>query len=206
MTRKYNDKVLVLATHNTGKVNEIKNLLNPLKIKSISARDLNIPEPIEDGLTFIENAEIKSRASARTSGFPALADDSGLVVPILDGDPGIYSARWAFDPIKNTRNFSMAINKIEKTIQKKGENISGQPAHFVCALSLCWPDGDVETVEGVVSGSLTFPPKGSNGFGYDPIFIPENHVLTFGQMTPKKKDLISHRTIAFKKLVEKCFT
>jgi len=205
MTRKYNDKVLVLATHNAGKVREIKSLLDPLKINSISAKDLNLPEPIEDGLTFTENAEIKSRASAKASGLPALADDSGLVVPILNGEPGIYSARWAFDPVKNTRNFSIAINKLEKEIKKKGESVAGQPAQFVCALSLCWPDNKVETVEGVISGSLTFPPKGLNGFGYDPIFIPKGHALTFGEMAPDNKDPISHRTIAFKKLISKCF-
>jgi len=205
MPRKFTEQKLVIASHNPGKVIEINELLNSFGVEAISAGELGLPEPIEDGLTFIANAEIKARASAAGSNLPALADDSGLVVPILDGNPGIYSARWAENPNGETKNFAYAMNKVKQAIEATGEKPEGQKAYFACALSLCWPDLHVETFEGQIHGTLTFPPKGDKGFGYDPIFIPINYQLTFGEMDPGKKHQMSHRAEAFKKLVETCF-
>jgi XTP/dITP diphosphohydrolase len=204
MARKLQEKKAVIASHNMGKVSEISELLSLYKITTVSAGELNLPEPEENGQTFIENAEIKARASAKGSGLVALADDSGLVVPILDGQPGIYSARWAADPRGKGGNFSYAIEKIKFAIKKTGNDVSGQQAYFVCALSLCWPDDYILSFEGYIQGTLTFPPRGNKGFGYDPIFLPENNSLTFGEMSPVEKHKISHRADAFKKLAGHC--
>ncbi|MBT3991239.1 MAG: RdgB/HAM1 family non-canonical purine NTP pyrophosphatase [Rhodospirillaceae bacterium] len=201
MPRKFTEKKLVIASHNPGKVFEINDLLQDFGVEVVSAGDLGLPEPIEDGLTFVANAEIKARAATEGSGLPALADDSGLVVPLLDGDPGIYSARWA-EPGKD---FDLAMKKIRDAIVAKGKNPEGQNAYFACALSLCWPNGEIETLEGTVHGTLTFPPKGKKGFGYDPIFVPINYQLTFGEMDQTEKHRISHRADAFQKLVNACF-
>ena len=205
MTRKFIENSAVIASHNPGKVHEISKLLVPHGIATISAGELCLPEPEENGQTFIENAEIKALAAAKESGLPALADDSGLVIPILGGDPGIYSARWTLDSNGKSGNFASAIKKIQRSIQKIGATSEGQKAYFACALSLCWPDEVIISFEGFVHGSLTFPPRGNKGFGYDPIFIPKNHQLTFGEMDPIKKHQISHRAEAFKKLIGRCF-
>ena len=196
MARKFTEKKLVIASHNPGKVEEINDLLSPFGVDVVSAAELGLPEPIEDGDTFIANAEIKARAAAKSAELPALADDSGLVVPALDGDPGIYSARWAGEG----KNFDLAMHKVRQAIEAKGENPEGQKAYFASALSLCWPDNHCETLEGTVHGRLTFPPRGTKGFGYDPIFVPLNKRITFAQMKPKEKFKIDHRFNAFKKI------
>lgn len=196
MARHFSEKRLVIASHNQGKVREIGDLLAPLGIAVESAGELGLAEPDETGATFVANAELKARAASLASGLPALADDSGLCVDALDGDPGIYSARWA-GPDKD---FSIAMRAVETALD-------GRPgkAHFTCALSLAWPDGHVETVEGKVHGRLRFPPAGDRGFGYDPIFVPEGHDITFGEMDPVKKHAISHRADAFSQLLARCF-
>ena len=205
MARKFTEKKLVIASHNPGKVNEINNLLSPFGVEVVSAGELGLPEPVENGDTFSVNAELKARAAAKGADLPALADDSGLVVPVLDGDPGIYSARWAENPTGSDKDFDYAMNKVRQAIETKGINPEGQNAYFACSLSLCWPDQQVETLEGTVNGSLTFPPRGEKGFGYDPIFVPINYQLTFGEMDQNEKHRISHRADAFNKLVTLCF-
>ncbi len=198
MSRRFTGGKLVIASHNPGKVGEIADLLAPFGAEVISAGDLGLPEPVEDGLTFIANAEIKARAAAEASGLPALADDSGLAVHALDGAPGIYSARWA-GPGKD---FHAAMRKVEEQLENKAD----RSAHFACALSLCWPDGHLETFEGQVHGSLVWPPRGDRGFGYDPAFVADGLDLTFAEMDPEAKHAISHRAVAFKKLVAACFS
>ena len=187
--------VLVVASHNPGKVREIKALLGPHGIEPVSAGDLKLAEPEETGLTFIANAELKARASADASGHAALADDSGLWVNALDGAPGIYSARWAGP----TKDFRIAMARVEKELkEKKSADFS---AKFVCALSLAMPHGEVKSFEGEVHGHLSFPPRGDRGFGYDPIFIPNGWDQTFAEIDPQLKNDMSHRAIAFAKLL-----
>jgi XTP/dITP diphosphohydrolase len=188
---------LVIASHNSGKVCEIAELLSTFGAQVVSAGELMLPEPEETGQSFVENAELKARAAALATGLPALADDSGLAVAALNGDPGIYSARWAGP----TKDFGYAMKKIEKALGHSAD----RGAHFVCALSLAWPDGHVETFEGYVFGELVWPPRGNQGFGYDPIFLPNGHSLTFGEMAPQDKHEISHRAAAFRQLVDGCF-
>ena len=188
---------LVVASHNAGKVREIKDLLAPYSAEVISAGDLGLPEPEETGTTFTANAELKARAAAIAANAVALADDSGLAVTALNGAPGIYSARWA-GPDKD---FDLAMTKIESELG----DATDRSAKFICALALAWPDGHCETFEGTVSGSLVFPPRGESGFGYDPIFVPDGHSITFAEMDPDKKHSISHRADAFAKLVDACF-
>ncbi len=195
--RKFTGGRLVVASHNPGKVREIKELLEPFAADVISAGDLSLPEPEETGSTFVANAELKARAAAEASGEIALADDSGLAVNALDGAPGIYSARWA-GPGKD---FAMAMTKVESEL----DETTDRSAKFICALTLAWPDGHMETFEGTVTGSLSFPPRGERGFGYDPIFVPDGYDVTFGEMEPKKKHAMSHRADAFQKLVAACF-
>lgn len=197
MPRKFTGGKLVVASHNPGKVREIAELLEGYVDEVISAGDLGLPEPVEDGDTFIANAEIKARAAAEAGNMVALADDSGLAVNALGGKPGIYSARWA-GPDKD---FNLAMEKVNTEI---GDN-PDRGAHFVCALSLCWPDGHCETLEGTVHGDLVWPPRGDHGFGYDPVFQPHGHDITFGEMDPQKKHGMSHRANAFEKLVARCF-
>lgn len=189
---------MVLATHNPGKVLEIANLLAPLRADVISASELGLPVPEETGRTFIENAELKALASAEGAGFPALADDSGLVVPALGGDPGIYSARWAGP----NKDFWSAMERVEKRLSSEKD----RAAHFVSALTLAWPDGHTESVEGKVQGELIWPPRGDQGFGYDPMFVAAGDDMTFGEMDPTVKHQISHRADAFRKLVDLCFS
>ncbi len=197
MARRFDAPRLVLATHNPGKVREIGALLDPFGVDVVSAGELGLPEPVEDGETFVANALIKSRAAAEASGIPALADDSGLCVHALDGEPGIHSARWA-GPDKD---FMMAMGRIEELL---GDRVDRR-AHFVCVLALSWPDGHDEVFEGAVHGTLEWPPRGEKGFGYDPMFVPEGRNVTFAEMDPDRKHEISHRADAFRKLVSGCF-
>ncbi len=194
------DETIILATHNAGKVREIGALLAPYRITVIAAGDIGLPEPEETGLSFVANAELKALAAARAAGKPALADDSGLAVDALDGAPGIYSARWA-GPAKD---FAAAMTEVERRVSASGRAERG--AAFFCALTLAWPDGHCETVLGRIDGTLTFPPRGAGGFGYDPIFVPTGHEITFGEMDPAEKHAISHRADAFRQLVARCFS
>jgi len=197
MPRKFTDKKLLVASSNKGKIIEIQDLLNKYNVEPIAPNNFNISVPEETGATFIDNAVIKARHYCLKSGLPALADDSGLCVDVLGGLPGIYSARWADDG----NDFASAMARIQQeTLGKSNLN-----AHFVCALSLCWPDGHVENFEGFAYGRLTFPLRGDNGFGYDPIFIPEDYDITFAEMKLEEKHKISHRAAAFAKLVQGCF-
>ena len=196
MARRLTTARLIVASHNAGKVREIAALLEPLGVEAVGAAALGLAEPEETGDTFVANAALKARAAATASGEPALADDSGLVVPALDGAPGIYSARWA-GPGKD---FRVAMNRIQKELAAGGHEIVGAAAYFICALSLGWPDGDCETVEGRVDGTLTFPPRGPHGFGYDPIFVPDGRARTFGEMPPEEKQPLTHRARAFEQL------
>jgi XTP/dITP diphosphohydrolase len=190
---------LVIATHNGGKLREIRELLAPFGIECVGAADLDLPEPEETGNTFVDNAELKAREAADLSGLPALADDSGLSVDALHGLPGIFSARWAEDENGN-RDFGRAMERVNREVEAAGEE-AGHDAHFVCALSLAWPDGSIESFEGKVHGTLVWPPRGDNGFGYDPIFVANGMEQTFAEIDPAEKHSISHRAEAFRKLV-----
>ena len=190
---------LVIATHNDGKLREIRELLAPFGIECVGAAELDLPEPEETGVTFIDNAELKGRASADLSGLPALADDSGLSVDALHGKPGIHSARWAEDEA-GERDFGRAMQRVWNEVEAAGPD-AGHDAHFVCALSLAWPDGAIESFEGKVHGTLVWPPRGDNGFGYDPMFVATGMDQTFAEIEPAAKHAISHRAIAFNKLV-----
>ena len=187
---------LVIASHNPGKVAEIEELLMPFGVIAIGAGALGLPEPEETGATFEANAALKAHAAVAASGLPALADDSGLVVPALDGAPGIYSARWA-GPKKD---FRIAMKRVERELGDKDRK-----AHFVAVLALAWPDGEEALFRGEVHGVLTWPPRGERGFGYDPIFIADDYDQTFGEIDPDLKHRISHRARAFAKLVAACF-
>ena len=191
---------LVIATHNLGKLREIAALIEPLGIACVGAEELGLPEPEEIGNTFADNADQKAREAADLSGFPALADDSGLSVDALHGLPGIFSARWAEDS-DGKRDWMRAMKRVWTDIEVAGPDAS-RDAHFACALSLAWPnDGQIETFEGRVDGKLVWPPRGDRGFGYDPMFVPAGHEQTFGEMDPAEKHKISHRADAFRKLV-----
>jgi XTP/dITP diphosphohydrolase len=189
-------ETLVIASHNPGKVAEIEALLAPYGIAAIGAGALGLPEPEETGATFEENAALKANAAAEASGLPALADDSGLVVPALGGAPGIYSARWA-GPAKD---FRTAMERVLRELGNKDRR-----AHFVAVLAITWPDGETALFRGEVEGQLTWPPRGERGFGYDPIFVPDGGDQTFGEIDPDLKHRISHRARAFAKLAAACF-
>lgn len=189
---------IVLASHNAGKLKEIRALLEPLGLQVIDAAEAGVDEPEETGSTFIQNAELKARYSAVRTGKCALSDDSGLVVPALGGAPGIYSARWA-GPEKD---FDMAMHRVHEELLKAGEEPRGVDAEFVCALSLSWPNSTCLTVEGKVQGTLRFPPAGTRGFGYDPIFVAAGMDETFAEIDPATKHAISHRADAFKQLCD----
>lgn len=188
---------LVIASHNPGKVREIEALLGPYGMRPVSAAALDLPEPEETGTTFVANAELKARRAADLSGLPALADDSGLCVDALGGDPGIFSARWAGE----AKDFDLAMRLVH---ERMGED-AGRDAHFVCALALAWPDGHMERFEGRVDGTLVWPPRGGRGFGYDPMFVAEGMSETFGEIDPDHKHSISHRADAFRQLVAAVF-
>ena len=195
-----NETRLVLASHNPGKLREIAALLHLYEIEVVSAGELGLEEPEETGATFADNARLKACAAARASGRVALSDDSGLCVQALDGKPGIHSARWAGEE----KDFTAAMRRVEAELRACGS--ADRSAYFVCALSLCWPDGHTETFQGEIHGRLVFPPRGARGFGYDPIFIPEGYGKTFGEMDPDAKHAISHRAIAFRKMTDACFS
>lgn len=194
--RKLKPGKLVIASHNAGKVREIRELLGPYGIEPVSAAELDLPEPEETGTTFVANAELKALQAADLSGLPALADDSGLCVEALNNDPGIFSARWAGP----SKDFGVAMQLVEDKLAALPPETS-RDAHFVCALALAWPDGHVEWFEGRVDGTLVWPPRGTRGFGYDPVFLPEGHQETFGEMEPAAKHEMSHRADAFRQLV-----
>lgn len=194
--RRFTGDTLVIASHNPGKVREIAELLGPYARTFTTAGALGLPEPEETGDSFVANAVLKARAAA-AAGHVALADDSGLAVTALGGDPGIYSARWA-GPGKD---FAAAMARVEERLAGTAD----RSAHFVCALALAWPDGHVEAVEGRCDGRLVWPPRGGRGFGYDPMFVPDGRAITFGEMDPAAKHAMSHRADAFRQLVERCF-
>ena len=200
MSRKLEPGKLVIASHNPGKVREIADLLRPHGMDVVSASELDLPEPEETEDSFAGNAELKARAAAEAAKLPALSDDSGLCVHSLGDHPGVYSARWA-GPDKN---FGAAMGKIEEMLQELGPK-TPRNAFFICALSLAWPDGHVETFEGRVDGTMVWPPRGENGFGYDPVFMPVGHDITFGEMEPNIKHAMSHRAHAFGKLIKAMF-
>ena len=195
MPRPFTGDRLVIASHNEGKVEEISELLAPFGIQAVPAAALGIPEPEETGDSFEGNAALKAKAAAEASGLPAIADDSGLVVPALGGAPGIYSARWA-GPAKD---FGFAMARVNRELGDRDRS-----ATFVAVLVLAWPDGEIELFRGDVAGRLVWPPRGERGFGYDPIFVPEGGAETFGEMEPAEKHKISHRACAFAKLVDGC--
>ena len=197
MVRLFNGDKLVIASHNEGKVREIGELIAPFGVSVVSAASLQLPEPIEDGDSFIANAEIKALAAAKKTGLPALSDDSGLEVAALNGDPGIYSARWGGE----TKDFYMAMDRVLMALSSKHD----RTANFTCALSLSWPDGHCESFEGKVFGQILPEKRGTKGFGYDPIFIADGSALGFGEMEPADKHAISHRAKAFRQLIDTCF-
>jgi XTP/dITP diphosphohydrolase len=187
---------LVIATHNRGKLWEIQRLLDPYGIEALAAGDLGVPEPEETGSTFEANASLKAVACATATGRLSLADDSGLVVDALDGAPGIYSARWAGEG----RDFSLAMERVERELQEKGATAPEQrQAYFICVLCLANPQGAVQFFEGRVAGHVIWPPRGVNGFGYDPMFVPDGYDITFGEMEPARKYELTHRARAFDK-------
>ena len=199
---------LVIATHNPGKLAEMRELLAPHGVEAVSAGELGLGEPDETGETFLANARIKAIAAAKAAQLPAFADDSGLVVDALDGAPGIFSARWAGP----TKDFNAAMTRIERLLQERGATAPAQrTAHFVSALCVAWPDGHLEEVEARADGALIWPPRGSAGFGYDPMFMPDGFARSFGEMTSIEKHGLpplglglSHRARAFVKLAEIC--
>ena len=191
---------LVIATHNPGKLREIAALMTSLGIQCVGAKELDLPEPDEIGVTFADNADLKAREAADLSGLPALADDSGLCVDALHGNPGIFSARWAEDEDGN-RDWMRAMERVWREAEAT-EPDAPTAAHFVCALAIAWPnDGQAETFEGRVDGTLVWPPRGDKGFGYDPMFVPIGYDQTFGEFEPAHKHQISHRADAFRKLM-----
>jgi XTP/dITP diphosphohydrolase len=192
---------LVVASHNPGKVAEIRDLVAPFGLSVVSAADLKLAEPEETGSTFKENAELKALAAARGAGLPALSDDSGLEVDALDGAPGVHSARWA-GPAKD---FKIAMQWVADEVRERGAwTTPGPRANFTAVLCLAWPDGTAEAFEGKVFGHLVWPPRGSRGFGYDPMFVADGETLTFGEMEPARKHDLSHRARAFAKFARAC--
>jgi len=196
MPRRFAGGRLVIASHNSGKVEEIGALLAPFGVAAVAAASLGLAEPEETGDSFAANAALKARAAAKASGLPALADDSGLVVPALGGAPGIYSSRWA----GAGKDFGAAMARVERELGDRDRS-----AAFVAVLALAWPDGHLESFRGEAPGRLVWPPHGGCGFGYDPMFVPDGGNLTFGEIEPAEKHRISHRARAFAKLVAACF-
>ncbi len=192
---------LVVASHNLGKVREIAELMRPFRIEAVSAADLGLPEPEETEASFEGNARLKARAAATGAGLPALADDSGLGVEALGGEPGVHSARWA--ETDGGRDFGAAMRKVWERLEAAGAP-EPRRAAFHCALTLAWPDGHDESFVGTCAGRIVWPPRGDRGFGYDPIFVPDGHDITFGEMAPSAKHAISHRADAFRRLVDAC--
>lgn len=198
MTRRLTERKLIVASHNAGKVREIADLIRPFAIEAVSATALNLPEPEETEETFAGNALLKARAAANAAQLPALSDDSGLCVDALQGEPGVYSARWAGP----SKDFALAMREVHERMLQTGSH--DRTARFVCALAIAWPDGHAEAFEGEVKGRLVWPPRGTRGFGYDPIFVPDGRRETFGEMDQTAKHAMSHRARAFAKFVEAC--
>lgn len=201
--RRFDGEALVIATHNAGKLAEITALLAPFSVRVISAGALGLPEPVETEATYVGNARIKAHAAAQATGLPALSDDSGISVDALDGAPGVYTADWAEGP--NGRDFEMAMAKTWALLETKNAPYP-RLAQFRCTLVLAWPDGHDEVFEGVLPGHVTWPMRGANGHGYDPIFVPKGLTTTFAEMSDAQKNAISHRNDAFTKMIEACFT
>lgn len=199
---------VVIATHNAGKLREMRELLAPYGLEATSANELGLPEPEENGWMFADNAAIKARAACQACGLPAIADDSGLCVDALDGAPGLFTADWAGKP----RDFMRAMERLNSELDRRGVPEAARKAHFVSALVIAWPDGHEELFEGRVFGRLVWPPRGGRGFGYDPMFLPGGHELTFGEMSSDEKhglpedgsEALSHRARAFQKLAAAC--
>jgi XTP/dITP diphosphohydrolase len=190
---------IVIASHNEGKVRELAELFAPLGIACVSAASLGLPEPEETGATFAANARLKAEAAAKGSGMPALADDSGLEVAALNGAPGIHSARWG----GANKDFRLAMERVNRELKASG--VADRSARFVCALALAAPDHTAQVFEGNVFGTLTWPPRGTRGFGYDPIFVPDGYDETFGEMDPALKNELSHRMRAFEQLMAETY-
>jgi XTP/dITP diphosphohydrolase len=210
--RKLDTKTIVVASHNAGKIREIAELIGPFGFSAKSAAELKFEEPDETGTTFEENAAIKALASAKASGLPALSDDSGIVIDALDGAPGVYTANWA-EREDGSRDFQMAMEKVEKALEERRATRPEQRrCRFVSVLCLAWPDGHTEMFRGEVEGTVVWPPRGTQGFGYDPVFQPEGYDITFGEMSsdqkhgwkPGEPEALSHRARAFKRFVETC--
>ncbi|WP_232492198.1 RdgB/HAM1 family non-canonical purine NTP pyrophosphatase [Novosphingobium kaempferiae] len=207
MTRKLDGSKLVIATHNAGKLREISALLAPFGVDCVSAGDLGLPEPEETGTTFVENALLKAHAAAKAAGLPALADDSGLSVTALGGRPGVYTADWAerqwFEG-EPGRDWYMAMGKVEGLLSEQGLDVD-RSCWFSCTLAIAWPEGDEAVYEGRVNGTFSWPPRGTMGFGYDPVFVPAGHEVSFAELTVAEKQAMSHRADAFAKLVAEQF-
>lgn len=195
--RRLSGKVM-LATHNAGKLKEMQALLAPYDVTVVSAGELGLPEPAETGTMFSENASIKARASAKATGLPAIADDSGLCVTALDGAPGLFTADWCGTP----RNYAAGMERLRFELARRGHEPDGAKAHFVSSIVVAWPDGQEDVFEGRVHGTLAFPPRGANGFGYDPCFVPEGEVRTFGEMSADEKKQHSHRARALGAMIK----
>ena len=202
MTRKFTDDTLVVATHNTGKLEEIASLIRPFSVSVKGAAELNLAEPDETETTFVGNARIKAHAAAQATGLPSLSDDSGLEIDALDGAPGVYTADWAETP--NGRDFVLAMTKANDLLDQRGV-AHPRTARFCCTLVMAWPDGHDEVFPGIMPGQVVWPMRGNQGHGYDPIFQPDGYDITFGEMDRWKKNQISHRADAFRKLVAGCF-
>lgn len=202
MTRKFEGDRLLVATHNKGKLEEVAHLLEPFGVQVVGAGEMNLPEPEETEDTFVGNARIKAHAAAKATGLPALSDDSGLTIDDLGGAPGVYTADWA--ETGNGRDFVMAMNRAHETLVASGAD-KPWAAQFRCTLVLAWPDGHDEVFEGVIGGTITWPMRGKDGFGYDPMFVPDGHDQTFAEMDRWEKNKMSHRGEAVAKFVAGCF-
>ena len=200
--RRFEGKRLLVATHNAGKLAEMKALLAPFGVEVVGAADLGLPEPVETEDSFVGNARIKARAAVAATGLPALADDSGISVDGLDGAPGVYTADWA--ETGNGRDFAMAMERTWRELEARDAPFP-RSAQFRCTLVLAWPDGHDEVFEGVLPGQVVWPPQGSEGHGYDPIFQPDGYSMTLGVMSPEEKNRVSHRAIAVARMLEGSF-